>query len=141
MKQLKYFLLPLFLLLLLAGCANRYRPASNGGYGYSEQAIRPDVFLVKFQGNSSLRREEARELALYRAAELTAERGYDYFYLIDAEETQEISPWGASSYNGVEMQGGVPIARLKIHMSDGDIPEENPRALDPHFLLNFYDVD
>ncbi|MDO1558854.1 hypothetical protein Q0812_05370 [Brevundimonas sp. 2R-24] len=67
----------------LAACATptAYAPAGYGGQrgGYSEQFIQADRARVAFSGNSVTSRETVEMYLLYRAAELTLERGYDWF--------------------------------------------------------------
>ena len=69
----------------LAACAagpTPYQSAVSSNYGYSEQAIEGDRYLVSFNGNSLTDRETVETFLLYRAAELTLERGYDHFVIV-----------------------------------------------------------
>lgn len=64
----------------LAACANLapYGPQGGpGGQGYSEQRIESDRYRVTYNGVGAL--GPVADLALFRAAELTLERGYDWF--------------------------------------------------------------
>lgn len=79
--------------LLLAGCATptAYAPATRpGGQGYSELQIEPNRFRVTFNGNSLTSRETVERFLLVRAAQLTVERGYDYFEMA-ARDTEKKS--------------------------------------------------
>ena len=71
------------LALTLAGCATStaYAPAGFNGQrgGYAEQRLERDRFRVSFTGNSVTSREQVEMGLLLRAAELTAESGYDWF--------------------------------------------------------------
>ncbi len=140
LKNYYSLLLMGMLILMVSGCATRYRPAEDGGYGYSHQALRPDVFLVKFQGNTSMDRETVWTLALYRASELTVQRGFNYFVLLNSEENKKSNGWFSSPYPQVQSQTAVPIARLKIQMRNGELPD-NPSALDPNFILKTYKIN
>lgn len=74
--------------LLLAACATAtpYGPASTGGgYGFSDQQIEDNRFRITFRGNSLTSRETVENALLYRAAELTLERGYDYFIAVESD--------------------------------------------------------
>ncbi|MEP9401064.1 CC0125/CC1285 family lipoprotein [Sphingomonas sp. VNH70] len=76
--------------LALAACATPtpYQPASGSGFyrnGYSDQQIEPNRYQVSFSGNSLTSRETVERYLLYRAAQLTLERGYDYFILADRD--------------------------------------------------------
>lgn len=68
----------------LTACAapTPYQSADTGAYGYNQQAIEADRFLVSFNGNSLTDRETVETFLLYRAAELTLERGYDHFIVV-----------------------------------------------------------
>ena len=92
----------------LGGCmtATPYQPAT--GYsqtGYSDQQIEADRFQVSFRGNSLTSRETVERYLLFRAAELTIQRGFDHFILVSKDtETQSTTfrspdiggpgPWG-----------------------------------------------
>ena len=68
--------------LLLAGCASLtpYQPLREG-YGYSEQVIEANRLRVSFAGSSKTPRQTVENYLLYRAAEVTLARGYDYFVM------------------------------------------------------------
>lgn len=67
--------------LVACGTATPYQPASP--YGYAEQQLESNRFRVTFAGNSLTDRETVENYLLYRAAELTSAKGYDYFVLTD----------------------------------------------------------
>lgn len=76
--------------LALAACATPtpYQPATGQGFyrnGYTDQQIEPNRFQVAFSGNSLTDRETVERYLLYRAAQLTLERGYDHFILADRD--------------------------------------------------------
>ncbi len=74
--------------LLIAACATStpYAPAKDGkGYGFSEQRIESNRYRITFRGNSVTSRETVENALLYRAAELTAELGYDYFIALESD--------------------------------------------------------
>jgi len=97
------------LALILSGCetATPYqplaRPGSSAG-GYSDQQIEPNRFRVTFSGNSMTSRETVETYLLYRAAQLTVERGFDWFEMADRNTEKHSStyvtqpfapgPWG-----------------------------------------------
>lgn len=74
----------------LAGCATPtpYQPLasprSTAG-GYTDQQIEENRFRVSFAGNTMTSRETVETFLLYRAAELTAARGYDWFVMADRD--------------------------------------------------------
>lgn len=73
-------------LLFLAACASPtpYAPLFDR-YGYAEQQIEDNRYRVTFTGNSVTAKETVENYLLYRAAELTRARGYDYFELTDRD--------------------------------------------------------
>ncbi len=70
----------------LAGCATAtpYQPSANG-YGFAESPIEANRLRVSFRGNSLTDRETVETYLLFRAAEATVERGYDYFITADRD--------------------------------------------------------
>jgi hypothetical protein len=86
--------------LLLAACATAtpYGPASQGGgYGFSDQRIEDNRYRITFRGNSTTSRETVENSLLYRAAELTVQRGFDYF-LVFEQDTEARTTYRSSSY-------------------------------------------
>jgi hypothetical protein len=80
------------LVLAAAACTTStpYQPLSGHSQdagGYSDHQIEPNRFRVSFRGNSMTSRETVETYLLYRAAQLTAEHGYDWF--ITAERNTE----------------------------------------------------
>ena len=83
------------LLLLAGGCASPtpYQPVSAihpARGGYTDQRLADDRYEVTFAGNMLTSRERVENYLLFRASELTLERGYDWFQVIDHEMDHEI---------------------------------------------------
>lgn len=78
-------LAPLAAALLLAACASTtpYQPIDGGRYGYDSTMIEADRARIVFRGNSLTPRQTVENYLLYRAAELTLEKGYDHFLTTD----------------------------------------------------------
>ena len=74
-------------LALISACASStpYQPAAEGKYGFDQQQIENDRWLVSFAGNSLTDRQKVETYLLYRAAELTQQQGYDHFRVADSE--------------------------------------------------------
>lgn len=72
--------------LVLGACAMEtpYQP-SEGRYGYSEQQIEETRYRVTFSGNPSTPRDTVQNYLLYRAAELTVQKGFDHFTVVDRD--------------------------------------------------------
>lgn len=84
----------------LGGCmtATPYQPyiaegAAGVHGGYSEQQLAPDLFLVRFHGNEMTSRERVEGYLLYRAAELTLQRGFDWFHPVTSHTEHEIQTY------------------------------------------------
>lgn len=81
----------------LAACAQptTYQPAPGpGALGYAEQEIGADQYRISFAGNGLTTRKTVDLYLLYRAAELTQKKGFDYF--IVGERKEFIDPQGIS---------------------------------------------
>jgi hypothetical protein len=85
------------LALALAGCASTgstpYQPASSANAvegGYSELRLAEDRYAVTFAGNRLTSREQVEAGLLHRAAELTLQRGYDWFVIIDKQTERTV---------------------------------------------------
>jgi hypothetical protein len=69
--------------LTLSACATAtpFEPATkhSSGYGYAEQRIDNDRWMVRFAGNGDTSRQTVEQYMLYRAAQLTLNSGYDWF--------------------------------------------------------------
>ena len=87
-----------------------YQPELTAGVhgGYSEQRLAPDRYLVRFHGNELTARDRVEGYLLYRAAELAAQNGYDWFLIVDRHTEHEVEtyirpdplyrPWYGSDY-------------------------------------------
>ncbi len=79
---------------VLAACATPtpYRPATGAGFnrtGFSDQQIEANRFRINFAGNSLTSRETVERYLLFRAAELTLERGFNYFVMADRDTDKQ----------------------------------------------------
>lgn len=89
---------------LLAACATQtpYQasPGGESGYGFTEQAIESNRVRITFRGNTLTDRETVETYLLYRAAETTLERGYDYFTVVDRnlDSNTRLQPMGGDRY-------------------------------------------
>jgi hypothetical protein len=84
-----------------------YQPLTTSGAargGYSDQRIEDNRYRVTFTGNSMTSRETVETYLLYRAAQLTVDRGYDWFVMADRDTERKSQtyvsqpfssgPWG-----------------------------------------------
>src|SRR5258706_2570344 len=65
----------------LTGCATEYQSRNLSG-GYREEQSGPDTWFIGFSGNGYTTRETVQTFWLYRAAELTLQKGYDGFQIV-----------------------------------------------------------
>lgn len=96
----------------LAGCmtATPYQPATNSSRtGFSDEQIESNRFRVSFAGNSLTARETVERYLLYRAAELTVQRGFDHFVLVTRDtETRTDTYRTPGAFGGGGFYGGGP---------------------------------
>lgn len=95
-----------FALAASAAAQTLYQPSSEsrGRYGYAETQIDINRVRVSFSGNSRTDRESVELNLLYRAAETTLQRGFDYFVVVDHNVEQRtdydrMGPPRMASYN------------------------------------------
>jgi len=92
-RFLKPVLLAATAALALSACATAtpYGPAGvDSRYGYSEQRVDADRYRVSFAGNSVTSREQVEMALLLRAAEVTAENGYDWFATVNRATDRDV---------------------------------------------------
>jgi hypothetical protein len=91
---------------LLAACATAtpYQAATPdaGRYGYVERAIENNRFSLSFRGNALTERDTVESYLLFRAAELTLDKGYDYFIVSQraTDGASSLVPFGGPSRYG-----------------------------------------
>jgi hypothetical protein len=69
----------------------------NGDEGYSHIQLSEDQYRVVFKGNKNTDEEHVTNFALLHAAELTTEKGYNWFTVVDSDtdiETKNITRVG-----------------------------------------------
>lgn len=101
------FIIAAFALAALTACASTptYAPATApGGAGYSEAQIESNRFFVTYRARGSAEASLLSDYALLRAAELTIERGGDWFW-VDRRTMDEASARSGPSI-GVGVGGG-----------------------------------
>ena len=142
--------------LSACGTATPYQAAVDGK-GYADQAIEEDRFRVTFTGNTLTPRETTENYLLYRAAEVTLQRGFDHFIVVDRDTertTRFISTTdgfvGRAGFH--TFRGGHPFgvggftttttrprssyaAYANIVMRDGEKPADDVNAYDARDVL------
>lgn len=69
--------------LITVGCETVYVPVGVEG-GYSESQLEENTYRVVFTGNEYTSKETIFRHWFHRCAELTLEKGFDYFVILDA---------------------------------------------------------
>ena len=89
-RNRRYLLGAMLTAALLVGCGGpTLYKAADPDFGYKEQQLERDRYRVTFSGNSLTDRETVENYLLYRAAELTLERDFDYFVVFDRDVEAE----------------------------------------------------
>lgn len=126
-------------------CAHdAFRKAKKEGQvGYTDQKVSPSRAMVTFQGDAAMDPSLIYEYALLRAAQVTLDAGFDWFFAI--------APENASAENAQAVQEGEaapgpygdfmpfydPAAHtvsLDLAMGHGQKPVNNPGAFDARAL-------
>jgi hypothetical protein len=132
-------------ILTLASCATAYQPRSMTG-GYQERQLSEGRWYVEFFGNGNTKRDTVFGFWLNRCAELTIERGFDYFVFISKEprsaqtesDVVRTAGKGAPSYIYVPGGGGTITtwsARGTIEMRRGEADPYDPRQQNARTLM------
>lgn len=78
---------------LATACASQdpvYESRMDGGrYGYAEMQLEPNRVCVTYNGDTLTARETVETYLLYRAAETTLQRGFDYFVVTAANVEED----------------------------------------------------
>ncbi len=115
---MKKFIIVATIALLMQGCATPYQATGFTG-GYDEIQLDENVFKVSFRGNGYTGRERATNFTLLRSAELTLEKGYKYFVIVEEAQltrtvtTPKTYTTTANAYGGFTTQshGGHTISK------------------------------
>lgn len=94
---MKKVMLSLFI-LAIAGCNTGQYQSFNRGIGYLSEPAEDNSYYVTYTGSAKSKIEKINDFALLRCAELTIEKGYDYFVIIKAENNKtELRRIGSSN--------------------------------------------
>jgi len=93
MNRMKNFIFSV-VAILLSACATTYQPLAFSG-GYAEIPVDASTYRISFEGNGYSKRATVESYLLFRAAELTAAKGFDWFLLAEREgESQTDDRYG-----------------------------------------------
>jgi len=81
------------LVISLAGCATRYESRVPGLFaGYQEEQLGERTYQIRAGKGWTSDRPNLARFALYRAAELTIEKGYEYFSIVSSTAVTTYTP-------------------------------------------------
>ena len=114
-------------ILLLTGCATTYQAKGVSG-GYSDTQIDENSYRVTFAGNGFSAKDQVENMLLLRAAELTNEKGFDWFTVNEREGDEQVS----------EKYGRTDIASTAIiKMFKGSKPDNASRSYDAKSVISY----
>jgi hypothetical protein len=85
--------------IVLTSCATPYRPCGSSSYGYKDKIIQEGIYTVSFHGDENTSKKSVDKMCLLRCAELTLEKGYKYFEIIDEENLMKNTETVAAQSN------------------------------------------
>lgn len=87
---MKKFLALAVFLIIFSGCATKYQPYSFSG-GYKDFQLSSDIFVIDFFGNAYSNMHTIQQYSLIRAAEVTKEKGFNYFIILTNQGINSVS--------------------------------------------------
>lgn len=143
---MKKVLLLTAVFMFVTGCATGYHERGLSG-GYSETALSPRIYSVSFKGNGYTGSDRAAELALLRAAEITIDKGFTHFTVIDKASASSIASLNShanssfsstaygTSYGSAQTRTTAvrkPSSNMTVYLMGAEAPEW---AYDANFLI------
>ncbi len=100
-----FFFASVFVIIFI-GCETPYQAVGVQG-GYSDIQIAENIFKVSFRGNNITKIERVSDFALLRCAELSEQKGYSYFIIINENSYSEKSSFSipATTYGSATVIG------------------------------------
>lgn len=125
---------------LLSACATTYQSTGATG-GFRDRHVAEDVYRVSFSGNGFATRETAQTYWLYRAAELTLEKGYQGFQILSPialGAAPEDSPFRKAAFIYIPIQNDShkPYFEADIRLLKAPFKANPPKVFDAQLLKN-----
>ena len=138
MKIFQIFLIA-FCAVALSSCVTKY--AQRGSwpdmYGYSDEPIDSTTYQVTFAGNSATSPVDVDRYALYRAAEVTVDKGFDYFVVLNTEDDVSKKTFGMVNETQLTTTTYKEHTSTKtIRMFKGQRPADNSNAYDAKSMIS-----
>ncbi|PIK15523.1 hypothetical protein [Halobacteriovorax sp. JY17] len=121
----------LLLLLSLISCSTGYHKQSLSG-GYNDTQLAETIYKVRFNGNGYTSLPRVQRFLLRRYAELTIEKGYDYFLELSADDLSDYSigsSWDNESVDVTTRHSASGV--IKLYKAG----EEPSNAYNPYLIL------
>lgn len=112
---------------IAGGCATAYQSSGFTG-GYKDAKLDENTYRVSFQGNGMTSRETVEIYGLYRCAELTVERGFDYFISIDGADGSTVTAGGGFAVTHFAVSRTIKLFK-------GTKPADSEKAFDARELM------
>lgn len=74
---------------LFSACDNGYHTLNSNG-GYTDTWVKDSVYKITYESYGVINARDMSDFILLRAAELTLEKGYNYFIILDALATEDM---------------------------------------------------
>jgi hypothetical protein len=115
-------------LFFLGGCASSPDQKSSAFGGYKVDPVASDVYHVSFSGNSYTSFDRVRLSLMYRCAEVTLEKGCDYYAELTPEQIQRSLPTLVVSPGATLGTPSAHKASTVIRLFKGGPPPDFPQA-------------
>ena len=129
-------------LLALSSCSgpSKYMPRDPGvfgnNYGYAEVRFDTTGYQVLFMGNDKTEPATVEKYTLYRAAELTAQRGYDYFDVLNGNGGPGNAPSSDMTVEITQVMPGKPGMSAEDMGRTPINPGMKPSQITPNSIVN-----
>jgi hypothetical protein len=113
--------------IILTSCATTYQKKGMSG-GYSDVQIDENSYRVTFSGNGYSTKDQVENMLLYRSAELTKEKGFDWFSVNERESDEQSNfQYGRTGLDSTAV----------IKMYKGIKPDSAPRSYDAKSVIQY----
>src|SRR5688572_29491837 len=96
------------------GCVSPYQSRGLLGVGYVDAQLERDKWQVSYDGDRSMDRPLVERYRLYRCAELTLEKGYDYFAILESSADMQSRTTVSNETSNTPEMGGTTTSRTRV---------------------------
>jgi hypothetical protein len=113
-----------------SGCATSYGARGDSGGGFKDVQVDANTFRVSFLGNGFTKKDDVQTFTTYRCAELTLQKGFDYYIVVNTDNSATTAYVNQSYGSGVV--GSTPVTShtgaVTIKLFKGEKPKDDPNA-------------